>query len=171
MQVKLTAIKNKNSETLKINSIQTVTTEIKMKLKTSTHIVIADSEKYLILFNHGDEDIMDLRVLDSEVRDNPPTRDHVSDKPGRFPSPNAQFSSVSHADWHKLEKEQAASDLAIRINKLSGTSELLLIADAKTLGLVRPQLSQDIQAKLIDEIPKDLAHHTIPDIEKLIRAA
>jgi protein required for attachment to host cells len=142
-----------------------------MKLKTSTHIVIADSEKYLILYNQGDEDIMDLRVLDIEVRDNPPAREQGTDKPGRFLSPNAQYSSAAQTDWHQLEKEQAATDLADRINKLSDNSELLLIADAKTLGLIRPQLSANIQAKLIDEIPKDLAHHTIPEIEKLIRAA
>lgn len=142
-----------------------------MKLKTATQIVIADSEKYLILYNQGDEDIMDLRVLDTEVRENPSTREQGTDKPGRFRSPNSQYSSAAQADWHQLEKEQAASDLADRINKLSDKAGLLLIADAKTLGLVRPQLSENIQANLINEIPKDLVHHTIPEIEKLIRAA
>ena len=139
-----------------------------MKLKTGTHVVVADSEKYLILYNHGDDDIIDLRVRDSAVRDNPPTRDQGTDRPGRYPTPNAQYSAVSNADWHRLEKEQAAVDLTDAIEKLNGSKDILIIADAKTLGRVRAKLSDHTKPRIIGEISKDLTHHTIPDIESII---
>ncbi len=143
-----------------------------MKLKTGTQIIIADSEKYLLLYNQGDEDIIDLRVLDSEVRDNPPDREQAADKPGRLHSPNAQISSVGQTDWHEYAKALAASDLAEKVNALdSDMTPIILVADAKTLGLVKPQLNVRLTNKLIASIPKDLTHHTIPDIEKIILAA
>jgi len=145
-----------------------------MKLKTSTHVIIADSEKFLILRNHGDEGIMDLRVVDAETRENPPTHEQGTDRPGRFPSPNAQYSAVSNVDWHQLEKTQAASDLADRINGLAlgkDSFPILLVADAKTLGLVKPLLNVAASNRIVDKISKDLTNHTIPDIEKILAAA
>jgi len=145
-----------------------------MKLKNNAQIIIADSEKYLLLRNQGDEDIIDLRVVESDTRDNPPTRDQGTDKPGRLPSPNTQFSAVENVDWHLLEKAQAARDLAGRLNDLAERgefSDIVLIADSKTLGRVRPQLSENSISRLIREIPKDLTHHTLTDIETIIKAA
>jgi len=145
-----------------------------MKLKTSTHVIIADSEKYLILRNQGDEDIIDLRVVDSETRENPPTHEQGTDRPGRFPSPNSQYSAVSNVDWHLLEKEQSANDLAIRINALANSNEpfeILLVADAKTLGRVKPLLTPETAGRVSENISKDLTNHSIPDIEKILSAA
>jgi len=144
-----------------------------MKLKNNTQVVIADSEKYLLLRNQGDEDIIDLRVAESETRENPATHEQGTDRPGRFRTPHAQFSAVSNVDWHQLAKTKAARDLASGLNDLSERgqlSELVLIADSKTLGLVRPQLSQNTCNHLICEVSKDLSHHTVPDIERIIQA-
>ena len=136
-----------------------------MKLKTGTHVVVADSEKFLVLYNHGDDELIDLRVRASVERDNPPTRDQGSDRPGRYPTPNAQYSAVSNSDWHTLEKEQSALDLTAAIEKLDAPDDIILIADAKTLGRVRASLTESVKKRVKAEIPKDLTHHTIPDIE------
>jgi len=77
--------------------------------------------------------------VDSEVRDNPPTRELGTDRPGRFPTHSAQLSSVADTDWHGLFKTEAAALTAEKINKLAST--------------------------------KDLTHHTIPQIEKIINQA
>lgn len=142
-----------------------------MKLENATQVVIADSEKYLILQNQGDEEFLDLRVVESVERINPSSRDQGTDRPGRVHLPNAQLSEISHSNWHQLEKEKAASDLADRINQFDTQQGLVLLADAKTLGMVRPKLNSETNAKMISSLPKDLTHHTIPDIEKLIQAA
>ncbi len=143
-----------------------------MKLKNNTHVIIADSEKYLLLRNQGDEDIIDLRVVDSEVRDNPPTRELGTDRPGRFPTPSAQLSSVADTDWHGLFKTEAAEQTAEKINQLASTeTDIVIFADSKTLRILRPRLTSEIQKRVVQETPKDLTHHTIPEIEKIINRA
>lgn len=145
-----------------------------MRLKNNTQVIVANSEKYLVLRNQGDEDIIDLRVVESQTRDNPPTHKQGTDRPGRLTTPNAQHSAVENVDWHDLEKVQAAKDMATRLNELENQdalTEIIFIADSKTLGRVRPQLSDSIAARFIRETPKDLTHHTILDIETIIQAA
>lgn len=145
-----------------------------MKLKTSTKVIIADSEKFLILNNIGDEGIMDLRVMESGERDNPPAHAQGTDRPGRLISPSGQKSSVANSDWHELEKELAASDLAERINNLASDTDvnsIIVVTDAHTLGLLRPQLTSETSQKVIQEIAKDLTNHTIPEIENILGAS
>jgi len=145
-----------------------------MQLKTSTKVIIADSEKYLVLNNLGDEGIMDLRVQESGERDNPPAHAQGTDRPGRVISPSGQKSSVANADWHELEKELAASDLAKRINNLASDTDvnsIIVVTDAHTLGLLRPQLTPETGEKITEEIAKDLTNHTIPEIESILGAA
>jgi len=145
-----------------------------MKIKPKTHIVLADSEKFLILQNHGHAALPDLRVVDSAVRNNPPSHKQGTGKPGRFPDPKSQYSAVAETDWHRLEKENAAKDLAARLNTLAKdkqVQDIIIIADAKTLGLVRPKLKKMTVDKIRAQISKDLTHHTVPEIEKILLAA
>ena len=139
-----------------------------MKLKTGTIVFVGDSEKCLVLRNQGDEEIIDLRVQTALVEDNPSTREQGTDRPGRFPTPNAQFSAVSNADWHLLKKDSFANELSSLIEKSASNEEIILIADAKTLGRIRPALSKTVKSQIRAEITKDLTHHTIPAIEKII---
>lgn len=142
-----------------------------MKLESNSYVVIADSGKYLFLRNQGDADILDLRVVEHGVRDNPPTHEQGSDKPGRFPTSAKQYSAVTESDWHRLEKQHAGRDLANRINDLSeqlGLNSIVLVADPATLGRVRPLLSDRARSCVRTEIAKDLTHHPSPDIERIL---
>lgn len=144
-----------------------------MKLKPFTKVIVADSEKYLILNNQGDEIKMDLRVFESAERENPPARAQGTDRPGRLVSPSGQKSSVANSDWHELEKELAARDLAQRINGLASETDvnsIIVVTDAHTLGLLRPQLTPETSRKVIQEIEKDLTNHTVLEIENILGA-
>lgn len=142
-----------------------------MKLENNSYVVIADSGKYLFLRNQGDTDILDLRVVDHGEHDNPPTHEQGSDRPGRFPSSEKQYSAVSESDWHRLEKQRSGHDLANRINSLSeqlGPDTIVLVADPSTLGVVRPLLSDRARFCIKADIAKNLTHHTSPDIEHIL---
>ncbi len=144
-----------------------------MKLKNNTQVIIADSEKYLLLRNQGDEDIIDLRVVEVETRANPPTHEQGTDRPGRLVTPTAHRSAMENADWHKFEKNQAAKSLAKNLNNLEDGGEqrdIVLVADPSTLGNLRPELSDAITSRIVCEIAKDLTHHTLTDIEQIILA-
>lgn len=143
-----------------------------MKLQHGAWVVAADGAKALFLENHGDADIVDLRVRRAEEIDNPPAREHGADRPGRFPSPGARRSAVEEADWHDLEEARFAEHLAERINTLArDVAALALIADPRTLGVIREHLSDATRAKIVLELDRDLAHHTVEAIEQALAAA
>ncbi|NBC20286.1 MAG: hypothetical protein GVY06_04445 [Alphaproteobacteria bacterium] len=69
-----------------------------MQLPHGAFVVIADGEKYLILENRGDHEIMDLRVLGHDEIDVPPNRDLVTDKAGRMADSGQQRSAVGSTE-------------------------------------------------------------------------
>ncbi|MGC1864192.1 MAG: host attachment family protein [Methylocystis sp.] len=135
-------------------------------------VLVGDGRRALFLENHGDPDVLDLRVIEARVEDNPATRDQGTDAPGRaFASRGGPRSSLETTDWHELEKEHFADRIAETINKVAETGEMkevVLIAPPRVLGELRKHLSVKAQAKVKGEIDKDLTRHPISEIEKAL---
>lgn len=145
-----------------------------MKAPNRTLIIVADGEKYIALRNEGDEDIIDCRVVSHEEIDNPPTREQASDRAGRFDDAGIGKSAVQQTDWHQLEKERFAEDLAEKLNDWALQNrfkDLVVIAAPQTLGVLRPAYHSEVEARLLGEIAKDLTNHTLEDIEKHLSEA
>ena len=135
-------------------------------------VLVGDGRRALFLENHGDPDLLDLRVIEARVEDNPATRDQGTDAPGRaFASRGGPRSSLETTDWHELEKEHFADRIAETINKAAESGEMkevVLIAPPRVLGELRKHLSVKAQAKVKVEIDKDLTRHPISEIEKAL---
>jgi protein required for attachment to host cells len=135
-------------------------------------VLFGDGRRALFLENHGDPDVLDLRVIEARVEDNPATRDQGTDAPGRaFASRGGPRSSLETTDWHELEKEHFADRIAETINKAAETGEMkevVLIAPPRVLGELRKHLSVKAQAKVKGEINKDLTRHPISEVEKAL---
>ena len=135
-------------------------------------VLVGDGRRALFLENHGDPDLLDLRVIEARVEDNPATRDQGTDAPGRaFASRGGPRSSLETTDWHELEKEHFADRIAETINKAAESGEMkevVLIAPPRVLGELRKHLSVKAQAKVKGEIDKDLTRHPISEIEKAL---
>jgi protein required for attachment to host cells len=136
-------------------------------------VLVGDGRRALFFQNHGDADLLDLRVLETRIDDNPATREQGSDAPGRaFASAGAHArSAVANVDWHELEEERFASAMAERINAAAESGELkeiVIVAPPKTLGEIRKDLSVKAQGKVAGELHKDLTKHPVPEIEKLL---
>lgn len=146
-----------------------------MKLPHGAWVVVADGAKALFLENHGDPDLIDLRVRRHDEQKPAPTREQGADKPGRMPDGGfAQKSALEQTDWHDLEEARFVEALAERLNRLAlqgKFSKLVLIADPRSLGRLRPALHDRARDAILAEIPKDLAHQSIPAIEKSVQAA
>lgn len=142
----------------------------KSGLPHDTWVIVADGEKALFLKNQGDDIDMHLTVLRKDEQDNPPARDWASNRPGRFnDGPSVHRSAVDDTDWHELEKERFASDLADRLYKYAhkGTFEqIVLIASRVVLSRLREELHQEVQDRVVFEIPKVLTNHPVDEIEK-----
>lgn len=141
-------------------------------LPQGTWVVVADGEKALFLVNEGDNIDMQLVVHRKDEQDNPPARDWAENRPGRFnDGPSVQRSAVDDTDWHKLEKERFASDLADTLYQQAhrgAFDHLVLIASRVVLSQLRAELHQEVQDRVMLDVPKVLTNHPVDEIEKLL---
>ena len=140
------------------------------KLKDGTWILVADSEKALILANKGSGNPPDLRVLRKTEQDNPPDREQGTARAGRTQSSHGPGNDAyDETDWHELGKERFASDLADLLYKhahASSYDELVLIAAPDVLGNLRKALHKEVVARVVAEIPKGLTQLPLDQLEK-----
>ena len=144
------------------------------KLAHGAWVFVGDGQKALFLINEGDEKFPNLRRRSVEEHRDPPTHEQGSDAPGRaYSSVGGGRSAVGQTDWHELEKEHFAAAIAERINKAAlseAFNQLVVVAPPKILGDLRREFTKETEIKIVAEIPKDLTHHTIAEIERLLTA-
>ena len=144
------------------------------KLPHGAWVFVGDGQKALFLINEGDGKFPNLRRLAVEEHKDPPSREQGSDAPGRaYSSVGRIRSAVEETDWHELKKERFATSIADRINKAAQSgafSQIVIVAPPKILGELRREFTKETEAKVIAEVPKDLTHHTIAEIERLLTA-
>jgi protein required for attachment to host cells len=135
-------------------------------------VLVGDGRKALFFINKGSRDLLDLRVVETRIDENPATRDQGADRPGRaFASVGGARSAVGDTDWHEVEEERFARAIAERINagaEANEFSEIVIVAPPKTLGEIRKDLSKKAQGKVAGELGKDLTRHPLADIEKAL---
>ncbi len=145
-----------------------------MRIDKGTWVLVADGERFQLLRNEGDRGRLALRVIRQAEVVNPPTREQGTDRPGRFDDAAAGPSTAEPTDWHRLEKERFGKEMAaeLRSSALAGRFEaLVIVADPRTLGVLRPALHKTVQERLVAEIDKDLAGRPVAEIEALINEA
>ena len=145
-----------------------------MKLENGTWVMVLDGKKFLLLRNQGDADIMDLRVIGHDEIANPPTRDQGTERPGRLADAGIGKSAVQQTDWHALEKERFARDVADRLRTWALDNRfdaLVVVADPQSLGALRPHYHKAVAARLVAELDKDITPLPIDEIERVLAAA
>jgi len=135
-------------------------------------VLVGDGRRALFFQNHGDAELLDLRVIETRIDDNPPTHEQGTDRPGRsFTSFSPGRSAVQNVDWHELEEERFARAMANRINQAAESGELnaiAIVAPPRALGEIRKDLSVKAQGKVVGELAKDLTRHPLKEIEKAL---
>lgn len=142
-------------------------------LTQGTWVVVADGEKALFLENLTDGENPHLDVVRSFEQDNPKDIEQSANRPGRMADTGqGQRSALDDTDWHELAKERFAADLADRLYKRAHKGEydkIVLVAAPATLGQLRAEIHQEVEEKVIGEIPKDLTNHPLDEIEKIVQ--
>ncbi|HAO36615.1 MAG TPA: hypothetical protein DEB28_02830 [Hyphomonas sp.] len=145
-----------------------------MHLPTGAFVLVCDGSKALLLENKGDADLLDLRIVEALTDDNPPNRDQSSDRAGRFKTPSGAHAATEQTDWHDIAEERFLSTVAEMALKEIGQStpaSLVVAADPRSLGKLRPMLTDSGSVSILAELNRDLAHHTLPKIEEAISNA
>jgi len=138
-------------------------------------VLVADSEKGLILRNEGDKEYPNLEVVREMHEENPPTREQGTDRPGRLnDGPSVHRSAVAETDWHRVAKERFAEEMAARLYKMAHRGDfekIVLVAPPLVLGELRKQLHKEVEQRVTAEVPKTLTNHPVYEIEKILLAA
>ena len=138
------------------------------QMKQGTWVLVADGEKALILENHGDDEHPNLQVRRKEEQENPPTREQAANRRGRMSDSQGNKSAFEDTDWHELQKERFASDIADMLYERAHKGlfkSIVLVAAPNILGELRKELHQEVTDKVIAEIPKTLTGMPLNEIE------
>lgn len=135
-------------------------------------VLVADGRKLLFFRNRGDRMSPNLEAETVRVQDNPYDRDQASDAPGRaFNSVGSHRSSMEQTDFHELEEARFAAEAASLLKRRALANDyekLIVVAPPTALGEMRKHYHKEVQSRLIGEIPKDLANHPVPEIQRII---
>ena len=133
-------------------------------------VFVGDGRKALFLRNDGDEKFLNLKTEQVFVDQNPPTRLQGSDQPGRaFSSIDGRRGAMEQADWHELEEQKFARDVAVALQKIVRERKikaLVVAAPPKTLAELRQAFGSDVKKCILAEIDKDLTKLPVYEIEK-----
>lgn len=145
-----------------------------MHLKNGDWVVVCDAGKYVVYENQGDTGRLDLRIVSFDEQDNPPTREQGTDRPGRFPSPNAQRSAVGDTDWHDQAETRFIEALAGQMDAWAAAAparHFVLVADPRSMGTMRKALKDQTSDRIALTITGDHVHRPVDAIEQLIAAS
>ncbi len=138
-------------------------------LNSKTWVLVCDGRKALLLRNEGDHAFP--KLVTQEVFEHPTSRtaDLGSAAPGRaFSSIDGRRSAVEETDRHLVEEQAFLQKLASSLQTRMETSkieELVLVAPARALGLLRKYLSPALHKRVTAEIDKDLVKMPLHEIE------
>jgi protein required for attachment to host cells len=139
------------------------------------YVFIGDGRKALLLRNAGDAQSPNLKTELVFENDNPPTREQGTDKPGRsFASVGNRRSAMDQADWHELEEQRFAKQIADTLQVLvreKNIAALVIAAPPKILAGLRKSMHQEVEKVIIAEVDKDLTNQPVDAIEKVLTAA
>lgn len=137
-------------------------------------VLVGDGQKALFLRNKGHAKHIRLVVEQILERDNPPTREQGTDRPGRSnASVGVAQSAMEETDWHHLAEERFADELAEALYRHAHANlfeKLVIVAPPKVLGNLRKSFHAAVSARVTGEIPKELTSHPIAEIERLLAA-
>ena len=142
-------------------------------------ILIADGGRAIIVRNDGQPRKPKLALVRQIDLDNPPTREHGTDKPGRTnASVGIRRSSIEPTDYHQQAEDRLMRDVADALAedlRRQSFSQLIVAAAPEALGAFRKAMSGELQKAVIAEVPKDFTKVNLPDlgpaIDKALEAA
>lgn len=134
-------------------------------------ILVGDGRKVLVLRNHGDATYPDLRVA-SVFRDgpNPSTAGQGNDRPGRAVEHlSGRRSGMEQTDWHELAEHRFVQGVATTLAACADEiGALVVVAPPRTLADLRDAFPDTLRARIVAEVNKDLTHHPVHEIERLL---
>jgi len=120
-------------------------------------------------------EFQEVKKLVSKTR-HQPSREMISDASGRVPAvPGVSSGHVvqPRSDAHDLAEQEFSGKLAETLERAAQKNvfeRLVVFADPKTLGRLRPQMSKALSERITKEVNHDLVEMPLDALEKRVRA-
>jgi protein required for attachment to host cells len=139
---------------------------------TNALVLVGDGRRALFLRNRGTPRHIELITEREMSQDNPPNREHGTDRPGRYlGADGVSRSAFEQTDWHQQAEQRFAGEIADTLYQMAHAhrfEELVLIAPPKLLGDLRAALHSEVSDRIVAEVPKNLTPNPVPEIAKLL---
>ncbi len=136
-----------------------------MQIPENTLVVVADGGSARVFTNVGDGRTLQLKQHEElQVQDISAQGVSGQGPSGAVPK-DMSISQLNEATFAKQLAQQLNDDA---LN--NRYSHLILIADPKTLGHIRPQLHKEVASRLLKEIAKDFTNAPLDDIQRALVA-
>lgn len=137
--------------------------------KPITWVVVADGHRARVLKNEKGVALESALDVDFTAP-NPLDHEIGPDRPGRTKdsTPNVRHALEPRVDHHRQRKAAFAHDLAHVIDEAAEQNRfarLILVAPPQALGDLRQHLGPHARERVRGELPLDLTHETVPDIQ------
>lgn len=134
-------------------------------------VLAVDGGRMRLMRNRGREQSIELEMISSRDLDNPRTHVLSEPQPGRrFESSGSMRSAYSSTDTHQLREDVFCREaLDEALTEVGDDGELILIAPAHVIGVLRKHREHDHKLPTIHEIIKDLAVLTPHELSQRLR--
>ncbi len=135
-----------------------------MKLPSGAHVAVIDGERFVLLRNTGDAVHPNLGegqepAVDATNKSQGKMRHSITTSQHRGDDLNEAAHVSAAAEW---------LNHAVLTNKID---ELVIVADARSLGELRRHYHKELEARLIGEVGKALTNRPVQEVEQAILAA
>jgi len=134
-----------------------------------TWIVVADGQHATVYHHDGPGKGLEIIEGMGGTQEVPPSREIVSDAPGRMQGSGGTGATAMTArtDPHELEEKRFTESLAAEVSRAALEKQfdrLILAAPPRTLGILRKSLSSHATDRVIAELDKDLTKASRNDL-------
>ena len=137
-------------------------------------VLLADGKRFLLLRNAGDLREPQLAFEGGGEQENPSTQQQGSDQPGRYASYGSARSAVEQTDFHQIEEDRFAGEVAELLDRLAAAGDfdkLIVVALPRTLAELRKRFGRAVASRILAELAKDLTKHPVNEITAILSAA
>lgn len=141
-----------------------------MRIQHDSFVLVADGGKMRLFRNEGDADAPRFALVAALEAENPPDREQKCDAAGRTFS-GGRNSVYAETDFHREAERRFAREAAAMLDRVAGErriDRLVIVADPRTLGVLRDHYTPRVARLVMSEVAKDLAKHPVADIERIL---
>jgi protein required for attachment to host cells len=143
----------------------------KSQIPHNALVVVGTGERAVFLRNSGTIMNPSLAVESVFEQSNPPNREQGTEGPthGGATAIRSPRSSIEPTDWHQLNEERFAREIADRLYDLAHENRfgrLLIVAPPRLLGRLRKSMHKEVVDRIEAEVPKELATTSVRALQQ-----